>query len=89
TFHGLPASVITTFQDPTSPLYDHCHVVREAGARLLDRAVRDGVVRGDVSIIDVLTNATGIAWATERGPYDSTRAERLIRVMMDGLKKVK
>ncbi|MEV7804046.1 TetR/AcrR family transcriptional regulator [Microbispora sp. NPDC088329] len=87
TYQGLPASVLATLRgEPGSPLYGSCATLLGVAARLLERAQSAGEVRCDVDAVDLLTQATGIAWATERGPRDATRADRLLIVLMDGLR---
>ncbi|TQS22543.1 TetR/AcrR family transcriptional regulator [Microbispora sp. KK1-11] len=87
TYQGLPASVLATLRgDPGSPLHGSCATLLGVAARLLERAQRAGQMRCDVDAVDLLTQATGIAWATERGPRDATRSDRLLTVLMDGLR---
>jgi AcrR family transcriptional regulator len=58
-------------------------LINDAAAALLIPAQQAGAVRSDVQPRDVLRLAHGIALATENDP---DAAERLLRVMLDGLR---
>ncbi|MFC4044793.1 TetR/AcrR family transcriptional regulator [Dactylosporangium siamense] len=86
-FQVLPASVLASLREPTGPLHHSCGVIQTAATRLLTEAQRTGAVRTDVNATDLLIQATGIAWATDRGPADANRLERLLTLLMDGLRR--
>jgi AcrR family transcriptional regulator len=86
-FQVLPASVLASLREPTGPLHHSCGVIQATATRLLTEAQRTGAVRSDVDATDVLIQATGIAWATDRGPADANRLERLLTMLMDGLRR--
>ncbi|MFF7242982.1 TetR/AcrR family transcriptional regulator [Embleya sp. NPDC008237] len=86
TYRGLAASLMATMvhqEDGTSS----CHTrMRSAGAALLRRAQQAGSVRSDTDIGDLLKLANGIAWAVEQAPGDAGQTDRLLEVMMRGLR---
>ncbi|UWP80071.1 TetR/AcrR family transcriptional regulator [Dactylosporangium fulvum] len=86
-FQVLPGSVLASLREPTGPLQNSCSIIQAAATRLLTEAQRTGAVRSDVNAIDLLIQATGIAWATDRGPADPNRVERLLTLLMDGLRQ--
>ena len=63
-----------------------CHLARGAGAALVARAVDAGLLRDDVGVDDVLDMAAAIAWVGEQPERDATQRERLLRVVIDGLR---
>jgi AcrR family transcriptional regulator len=70
--------------DLDSGLFDACHArMRGAAEALLAHGRDAGTVRADVTSIDLLRLAHGLAVATEKWPdsYD-----RLLKIMMDGLR---
>lgn len=58
-----------------------------AGAALLARAQRAGAVRPDLAISELLRLVYGIALATEKAPDSAGEAERLLEVVLDGLRR--
>lgn len=61
--------------------------MRSAGAALLARAQQADAVRPDLDIGDLLRLVYGIALATEQAPEGTDRAERLLAIMMAGLRQ--
>ncbi len=60
--------------------------MRAAGAALLARAQQAGAIRPDAEIGDLMRFVHGIALATEQTGEGPGRAERLLALMMDGLR---
>jgi hypothetical protein len=60
--------------------------MRAAGAALLARAQQAGAIRPDAEIGDLMRFVHGIALATEQTREGPSRAERLLALMMDGLR---
>ncbi|MCX2734189.1 helix-turn-helix domain containing protein [Saccharopolyspora sp. NFXS83] len=60
-------------------------VLEEAGAPLLDRAVRDGAVRPDVALADLITLIVGIVLAVEHRADAAAEADRLFRLAVAGV----
>ncbi|WP_243791684.1 TetR/AcrR family transcriptional regulator [Saccharopolyspora gloriosae] len=60
-------------------------VLEEAGAPLLERAVRAGAVRPDVVLTDLITLIVGIVLAVEHRADAAAEADRLFRLAVAGL----
>ena len=67
--------------------HEHCASGRlhDAGAPLVARAAAAGLLRPEVTIIDLLGLVTGIALATEHHPRPPADADRLLRVAIEGI----
>jgi AcrR family transcriptional regulator len=63
-----------------------CQLARSAGGALVARAAAAGVVRDDIDIADVLDIAAAIAWVGEQPERDAGQRDRLLRVVVDGLR---
>ncbi|MEU7283675.1 TetR/AcrR family transcriptional regulator [Streptomyces sp. NPDC045431] len=85
-YRGLASALMSASHDRSSALSE-CNVpLRQAGARLLDRAVSSGSVREGVSIDDLMQLTNAIALAAEQSPDDPELADRLLRLTLRGLK---
>ncbi|MCO1654950.1 TetR/AcrR family transcriptional regulator [Pseudonocardia humida] len=82
---GLAAALLADVADPASLAAFH-HRIETAGEALLDRARSAGVVRAGL-VADELLQLTGaIAASTEGRPGARARAERLLGVVVDGIR---
>jgi hypothetical protein len=63
-----------------------CQLARSAGGALVARAAAAGLVRDDIDIADVLDLAAAIAWVAEQPERDAGQRDRLLRVVVDGLR---
>jgi len=61
-------------------------VIRAAGGALLERAQAAGSIRTDTDVDDVLKLVHGVAAATENDPDRAAQAERLLGLILDGLR---
>ncbi|WP_372497161.1 SbtR family transcriptional regulator [Pseudonocardia humida] len=59
----------------------------ETGAALLERARRSGAITDDADDADVLKLVGAIAWAAQDSPQRSARAERLLALLVSGLRR--
>ena len=84
-FEGL-ARTLASPPSPTDGGSSNCQLSRRAGAALVDRAVAAGLVRRDVDFTDVLDLAAAISWVGEQPERDDRQRDRLIRVVLDGLR---
>ncbi|MFG3441072.1 TetR/AcrR family transcriptional regulator [Nonomuraea sp. NPDC047897] len=84
-YQGLPASLMATIADESSPLNVACHDMRQAGAALLRRAQDDGVIRGDIDDTDLFALVSAIGWAAEQTATPDARRARLLKVVIAGL----
>jgi AcrR family transcriptional regulator len=88
TYRDLAGPVLITARQQGSALYDSCHAMTDAGARLVVRAQERGDLRKDADPMDVLALAGAIAWVAERLPDDKKLPARLLGLVMDGLSRV-
>jgi AcrR family transcriptional regulator len=86
TKRGLAEFLKTTMGEAGSDLTWCRDAMREAGGALLDRAQRAGTVRPDADISDLLRLTHGIAWAADHAPDGVDLTDRLLALMLDGLR---
>lgn len=84
-FDGLARSLVAPPDDDDDGK-DACRASRAAGATLLARAVDAGALRDDADIDDLLDMAAAIAWVGEQPGRDERQRERLVRILVDGLR---
>jgi len=84
TFQGLASTLASP--PPAADEKSTCTLARAAGAALVGRAIDAGVLRDDVDADDVLDMAAAIAWVGEQPGRDAANRERLLRVIVDGLR---
>jgi AcrR family transcriptional regulator len=88
TYRGLAAAVMNSALDRGNDLVSNWHAeLLEVGAALLARARRSGVVVADASEADVLRMVSAIAWAARDAPDSSAQADRLLALLMNGLRQ--
>lgn len=63
-----------------------CQLARSAGGALVARAAAAGLIRDDIDIADVLDIAAAVAWVGEQSERDAGQRDRLLRVVVDGLR---
>jgi hypothetical protein len=63
-----------------------CQLARSAGSALVARAAAAGLIRDDIDIADVLDIAAAVAWVGEQPERDAGQRDRLLRVIIDGLR---
>jgi AcrR family transcriptional regulator len=85
---ALAASVIIDLLDrPETAQTEPCESMRSTGNALLQRAVKAGAVRKDVTLDDLSRLVGAIALASGRAPEgDCVCSDRLFQVMLDGLR---
>ena len=69
------------------PVYENscAGTLRDAGAALVERAVRDGVVEEGITVGDLITLIVGITLATEHHPDPATETNRLFELIVAGV----
>jgi AcrR family transcriptional regulator len=83
---GLAPALMASKWKNASELFAACHhALDETAASLLERAQLDGSVRPDLSLADVLTFANAIASGVEHSPDRDERADRMLRLLLEGL----
>ena len=86
TKRSLTSALLATL-DKDSELLSTCSVLmRESATTLLARAQQAGVVRADTDATDLLRLVHAISMAVEREPTDSGQADRLLGLVIDGLR---
>jgi AcrR family transcriptional regulator len=86
TKHNLTSALLATLGKDSSLMSDCGKVICDAADDLLDQAKRAGVVRADVDARDVIRLVHGVNLATRSAPSDPGQADRLLRVVLDGLR---
>jgi AcrR family transcriptional regulator len=87
TYRGLSAAVMNSALDRRNGLVSTWHAeLFEVGAALLARARQSGVVVADADEADVLKMVGAIAWAAQDTPDSSAQADRLLALLMNGLR---
>lgn len=87
TYRGLSAAVMNSALDRGNDLVSTWHAeLFEVGAALLARARQSGVIVADADAVDVLKMVGAIAWAAQDTPDSSAQAERLLTLLMNGLR---
>ncbi|MEV6139948.1 TetR/AcrR family transcriptional regulator [Nocardia sp. NPDC051990] len=82
TDHGLGGAVLA---GPVDLGFDCQQAIHRSGTALLTRAQRDGGIRADVAIDDVIQLVAGIALAAQHGT-DPEQPDRLLRLVTDALR---
>jgi AcrR family transcriptional regulator len=87
TKRGLAKALMAMAGDEKPPFFAACHdMISEAGAALLARAQAAGAVRPDVQLWDLLKLVSGIAMTCEQAPDCEIMADRLLALVMDGVR---
>lgn len=87
TYRGLAAAVLNSALDHGNGLVSHWHAeMFEVGAALLARARQSGVVAAVADEADVLKMVGAIAWAAQDTPNSSAQADRLLALLINGLR---
>jgi AcrR family transcriptional regulator len=88
TYRGLSAAMMNSALDRASDPVAAWHAeLFEVGAALLARARRSGAVAADAGEADVLKMVGAIAWAAQDSPDSSAQADRLLALLMNGLRQ--
>ena len=86
TKRSLTSAMLATL-DKDSELLSTCSLImRSAATMLLKRAQEAGVVRADADATDLLRLVHAVSMAVEREPADRGQADRLLGLIMDGLR---
>jgi AcrR family transcriptional regulator len=88
TYRGLSAAVMNSGLDRGDDQVSTWHAEMFAvGAALLARARQSGAVAADADAADVLKMIGAIAWASQDSPDSSARADRLLALLTNGLRR--
>ena len=87
TYRGLSAAVMNSALDRGDGLLSAWHSeLFEVGGALLARARQSGAVTADADDADVLKMVGAIAWAVQDSPDSQAQADRLLAIVMNGLR---
>ncbi|UGQ11397.1 TetR/AcrR family transcriptional regulator [Yinghuangia sp. ASG 101] len=86
TSRGLATAVMIALRDEGSDVAWCREAMFAAASALIDRAQSAGAVRTDVTAAQVLKLVNAIAFVTECEPDGEQQADRLLAVVMDGLR---
>ncbi len=83
TFRGLAGTLVA----PAAGGDDsHCRQSQLSGHALVRRAIDEGLLRADIDVGDVIDMAAAITWIGEQPERDAAQRERLLRILVDGLR---
>ncbi|MET0474155.1 MAG: hypothetical protein ABW001_05895 [Mycobacterium sp.] len=83
-FRGLAETLVRPSDDAGEN--SACRAARDAGAALVERAISRGDLRHDTRSSDVLDMAAAIAWIGEQPDRDPAQRNRLLELLVDGLR---
>ena len=86
TKHTLTSALLATLGKDSELLSSCGKVIRDAAEALLARAQEAGVVRPDTDAGDVIRLVHAVNIATQRGPADPGQADRMLALILDGLR---
>lgn len=87
TYRGLSAAVMSSTLDRGDGPAATWHAeIFGVGAALLERARQSGTVVADADDVDVLKMVGAIAWAVQDAPDATVRADRLLALLVNGLR---
>lgn len=86
TKRSLASALLATLDKESELLSSSGAVLRESATALLTRAQQAGMVRADASASDLLRLVHAISMAIERPPVDDGQADRLLGLVVDGLR---
>jgi AcrR family transcriptional regulator len=87
TKRGLAAALMTVLGDEVPRIFATSHdAIFTVGEALLTRAKESGAVRSDVELGDLLKLVNGIILSNEKTPGDAGQPDRLLSLVMDGLR---
>jgi AcrR family transcriptional regulator len=85
TYKGLAGAMAPAFC-AGSTASSSCQEMARCGAALLARAQAAGVIRADADPADVIALVNAVVWTAEQAPEDSSRTDRLLGLVLDGLR---
>lgn len=82
---GGPTKFVTAMGNVDSPIFSKCEVLRLANDRVLERLRGDGVLRSDVSSLEVCRLVGAVAIAADQANLDAARTKSMLAIVVDGL----
>jgi AcrR family transcriptional regulator len=87
TKRGLSQTLISSFGKDSEFLSSCSSLIRQTGGDLLEGAKQAGAVRADADITDVMRLCHAIVLASEQAGEPAGSAERLVSLVLDGLRR--
>ncbi|GAB3889507.1 TetR/AcrR family transcriptional regulator [Kibdelosporangium lantanae] len=89
TYRGLASALLVALNEKGSEISRSCHtMVYDSAEKLINRAKQAGVVRADVDVRDLLKLVNGIALTADGTDDDPGLVDRLITLVLNGLRPV-
>jgi hypothetical protein len=86
TYRGLSSALIAAFSDEQSELRPSCEEIHQIAVSVIRRAQAAGTVRHDIAARDVLRLLSGIAYVNDQAGGAEADADRLLRLLTEGLR---
>ncbi len=86
TKRSLTSAMVATLGKDSELLSTCSKLIRDSAASLLARAQQAGAVRTDVDSTDLIRLVHGVSMVTEYAPGDPGQADRMLTLILDGLR---
>jgi AcrR family transcriptional regulator len=86
TKRSLTSALVATLGKDSEVLSKCSKLIRDSADSLLARAQQAGVVRTDVNSVDLIRLVHGVSMVTEYAPGDPGQADRMLTLILDGLR---
>jgi AcrR family transcriptional regulator len=86
TKRSLTAAMVATLGKDSELMSTCSKLIKDSAEALLARAQQAGAVRADASTTDVIRLTHGISMVTEYAPGDPGQADRMLALVLDGLR---
>jgi AcrR family transcriptional regulator len=88
TKRSLTSAMVATLGKDSEVLSKCSKLIRDSADSLLARAQEAGAVRADVNSVDLIRLVHGVSMVTEYAPGDPGQADRMLTLILDGLRPV-
>jgi AcrR family transcriptional regulator len=86
TKRSLTSAMVATLSKDSEVLSTCSKLIHESADSLLARAQQAGVARTDVNSVDLIRLVHGVSMVTEHAPGDPGQADRMLTLILDGLR---
>jgi len=84
-YRGLASTIAATDGDKTSPLRSAHDAVNDANRQVFDRALRSGVVAGQVDSVEISRLVTGVAMVADQAHIAPAEVRGMLAIVLNGL----
>ncbi|MGH3424638.1 MAG: TetR/AcrR family transcriptional regulator [Nocardioidaceae bacterium] len=84
-YRGAATKMMSSMDDPSSPIHRKCQVLFEANEVVVDYAAAQGVLREGVDGRDVVRLVSGVAAYVEQAPVDAADAGPMLEIVLRGI----